>query len=93
MQTSIINIRIDKRIKQEVQAVAHGLGLPLGTIINNYLNELIREKQVLFSIPPVPNDKLQKLLKQIKSKSKNKKSIQKSLDYNQAIAHLDKLCK
>jgi len=45
------------------------------------------------TISSVPNKKLQKLLQQIKSESKNKKSIQKSLDYNQVIVHLDKLNK
>lgn len=87
----MLNIKTDKKIKQEAQKTARELGLPLGTIINAYLKELAREKRVLFSVPPVPNQRLQTLLKKIKSEAKKKRKVMKPLTYQEAIEYLDRL--
>ena len=89
MEKTILNIKTDKKLKEEAQKVAKELGLPLGTIINAYLRELSREKRVVFSVPPVPNYKLQFLLKKIRNEKK-KKSL-KSFEYKEAVKHLDGL--
>ncbi|MEK9174744.1 MAG: type II toxin-antitoxin system RelB/DinJ family antitoxin, partial [Patescibacteria group bacterium] len=65
MEKTLLNVKTDKKLKQEAQKVAQELGLPLGTIINAYLRDLIREKKIIFSSPPTPNKKTQKLLKKI----------------------------
>lgn len=91
MDKTILNIKTDKKLKEEVQKVAKELGLPLGTIINAYLRELSREKRVVFSVFPEPNNNLKKLLKEIRGeKNKNKKSLN-ALNYKEAINHLDNL--
>jgi addiction module RelB/DinJ family antitoxin len=91
MEKTVINIKTDKKLKQEVQEVARELGLPLGTIINAYLRELAREKRVVFSIPPTPNKQLQALLKKVRSEKQNRKDSTKPLSYQEAIEHLDSL--
>ncbi|MBI2625114.1 MAG: type II toxin-antitoxin system RelB/DinJ family antitoxin [Candidatus Nealsonbacteria bacterium] len=45
----MINIRADQDIKSKAQRVAHDLGMPLSTIINAYLRQLIRTKEIHFS--------------------------------------------
>jgi addiction module RelB/DinJ family antitoxin len=60
---TVINIKIDKKLKGDAQRVAGELGLPLGTIVNTYLRDLVREKRVVFSAPPIPNKKTTELLK------------------------------
>ena len=92
MEKTIINIKTDRNLKIEAQKVAGELGLPLGTIINAYLRELIREKKVLFSSPPVPNKKTQKLLKKIDSDIRTGKNSGKPFTYDEATAYLDSLC-
>ncbi len=91
MEKTVLNIKTDKKVKEEAQKVARELGLPLGTIINAYLRELVREKKVVFSVPPVPNQRLQKLLRKIRDEKKERKEKDKSLDYEEALDYLEKL--
>ncbi len=91
MEKTVLNIKTDKKVKEEAQKVARELGLPLGTIINAYLRELAREKKVIFSVPPAPNQHLQKLLRKIRSEKKERKKEAKSLDYKEALDYLEKL--
>jgi len=91
MEKTVLNIKIDKRMKEDAQKVARELSLPLGTIINAYLRELVREKRVVFSIPPAPNRKLQALLKRVRNDSKKKRKHDVHLTYEEAIEYLDKL--
>ncbi len=39
MQT-VISVRIDKRLKESVSAIAESAGLSLGTLINAYLRQV-----------------------------------------------------
>ena len=48
MAKTTINIKADKEIKEKAQKVARDLGMPLSTIINAYLNQFIRTKEVHF---------------------------------------------
>ena len=91
MEKTVLNIKTDKKIKQEAQEVAHDLGLPLGTILNAWLRELIREKRVLFAIPPTPNQRLQKLLKIVEHDKKKKKKSAGPFTYAEAFSYLDTL--
>ena len=43
-----LNIKADRDVKQKAQKVARDLGMPLSTIINAYLNQFIRTKEVHF---------------------------------------------
>lgn len=65
MEKTVINIKIDKKLKKEAQKTAQDLGLPLGTIINAQLRDLVREKRMVFSIPLVPNARTRKRLERI----------------------------
>jgi len=48
MAKTTINIKADKDVKERAQKVARDLGMPLSTIINAYLNQFIRTKEVHF---------------------------------------------
>ena len=63
MKTTLINVRTEKSLKEQATRVAKQIGLPLGTILNNYLRRLIEEPRVVFSAPLVPNKKTALLLK------------------------------
>ena len=91
MEKTLLNVKTDVKLKQEAQKVAQELGLPLGTIINAYLRELIREKRVLFSSPPRPNRKTQKLLKKIEADIRAGKNSSRPFTYDEAIEYLDSL--
>jgi len=65
MHKAVINIKSDVVLKKKASAVAARLGLPLGTIINNYLRQLVRERRVLFEEPLKPNKATAKRLRAI----------------------------
>ena len=88
MEKTLLNVKTDVKLKQEAQRVAQELGLPLGTIINAYLRELIREKKVVFSSPPTPNKKTQKLLKKIDADIRSGRNSKGPFTYKEAIKYL-----
>lgn len=91
MEKTVLNIKTDKKVKEEAQKAAKELGLPLSTIVNAWLRELAREKRVVFSVPPTPNTRLQKLLRKIREEAKGRKKQAKALNYEEAVEHLDSL--
>jgi addiction module RelB/DinJ family antitoxin len=91
MPTSVINIKTDAMLKKEAQEVARDMGLPLGTIINSYLRELVRERRVISSAPLAVNKKTAKLLKEIDSDIKAGKNADGPFTYDEAIEYLNKL--
>lgn len=55
MNTAIINIKTDPKVKSSAQRVADDLGLSLSGVINAYLKQLIRTKTVHYSANPETN--------------------------------------
>lgn len=58
----ILNVKTDEKLKKEAQMVAKDLGLPLGTIVNNFLKSFVAEKRVVFGGQLEPNIQTQKIL-------------------------------
>ena len=50
MNKTVINIKADKEVKEAAQDIARQLGMPLSTIINAYLRQFIRTKEIHFSL-------------------------------------------
>ncbi len=50
MNSAVINIKTDPRVKLEAQKVASGLGLSLSALINGYLKHIIKTETVQFSL-------------------------------------------
>ena len=86
MEKTVLNIKTDKKVKEEAQKAARELGLPLGTIVNAYLRELAREKRVVFSVPPTPNRRMQELLRKMLRSKKSKRDSAGPFTYEQALA-------
>ena len=72
---TVINIKADKRIKEDAQELANELGIPLGTIINAYLRQLIRTREVYFSHIPKMTPELELIVGKSLQDLKNKKNI------------------
>lgn len=50
MNTTVINIKTDLKVKKEAQKITSDLGLSLSGAINGFLKQLIRNKMVLFTL-------------------------------------------
>jgi antitoxin component of RelBE/YafQ-DinJ toxin-antitoxin module len=90
MNTAIINIKTDPNLKNELKTVAKDLGLPIGTIINGYLRELVRERRVVFSAPPALNQRTKRLLQTIDNDIRAGKNVDGPFSPEEAIAYLKK---
>ena len=85
MQTAVINIKADPKLKKEAQRVAMNLGLPLGTVINNYLTQFVQEKRVTFRMPYVLNNKTAKEMRIAVSDYKSGKNISGPFSTTEAL--------
>ena len=64
-----INIKADKKVKEQAQKTARELGMPLSAIVNAYLHQFIRTKTVSFYVPegklnPAAKRRLDRLAKE-----------------------------
>ncbi|HLC49339.1 MAG TPA: hypothetical protein VJI96_03080 [Candidatus Andersenbacteria bacterium] len=50
MAKTTINIKADKDVKVKAQKIAHDLGMPLSTVMNAYLKQFIRTREVHFVV-------------------------------------------
>jgi len=71
----MINIKADKEVKENAQALAKDLGLPLSGIINALLKEFVRNRSVSFSAVPKMTRALENVLGKVENDIKNKKNI------------------
>lgn len=65
MAKTTINIKADREIKEKAQKVARNLGMPLSTIINAYLNQFVRTKEVHFYLEGELKPSVKKRLDQL----------------------------
>ncbi len=64
MKTSMLNIKIDPKVKNEARKVANKLGFSLSAIVNASLKNLIHTKSISYSLPEVPNTILKKAIRE-----------------------------
>ncbi len=46
---TILNIKTDKKLKANAQKVASELGVPLSTVMNAFLKQFVRDKEITFT--------------------------------------------
>ena len=72
---TVINIKTDKDVKQHAQKVAEELGLSLSTVINAYLRQFIRNKEIHLSVAPRMSLELEKYLGDIEKDIAKRKNF------------------
>ena len=85
----IINIKADEEVRDQAKALAAELGIPLSTVVNAYLKEFIRDREVSFSAIPSMTPVLETSIEHAEkdlSKGENVSEAFSSADA--AIAHL-----
>jgi len=89
MNSAVINIKTEIKVKREAQKITSGLGLSLSSAINGFLKQLIRDKTVLFTLNE--NNPSNYLLSSVKeSKSERKSGNFHSFKNNrEAVSFLD----
>ena len=52
MHATVMTIKTDPELKEKASQTARDLGFPLGTLINAFLRQFVRNKAVFFSVEP-----------------------------------------
>jgi addiction module RelB/DinJ family antitoxin len=61
---TVLNIKTDKSLKLQAQKVAEEFGIPLGTIMNAFLRQFIRSKEISLDLSPRPSVYLQRIIEE-----------------------------
>lgn len=88
MDTTML-IKTNKVLKSRAQKLAKEMGLPLGTLVNNYLRNFIIERQALFTAP-MPNKKTIRAIEEARKEYKAGKTPG-PFSAREAIAYLKSL--
>lgn len=72
MKTAVINIKTDAKVKAHAQKVAAELGFSLSSLINGYLRQLVKSKEVHFSLSE--DEPSEYLIKALKESEKDRKA-------------------
>lgn len=72
MNTAVINIKVEPRVKKEAQKVAREMGLSLSALINGLLVEVVKTKMIIFSASdnPIASAELSYILKEARKYDK-----------------------
>ena len=73
MNTAVINIKTNPKVKSEVQKLSRALGISVSALINAYLQEIVRSKKITFSTEEKPNKYLNNANKQAEKDLKKRK--------------------
>ncbi|MEK7635599.1 MAG: DUF6364 family protein [Patescibacteria group bacterium] len=76
---TVINVKTDEDVKKEAKKIAADLGLSLSAIVNAYLKQFVRNKEVYFSTVSKMSPELEKLLGRIEFDIKNNRNISKPI--------------
>ncbi len=92
MAKTLINIKADADVKEKAQKVARELGMPLSTIINAYLGQLIRTKEVYFALEGELRPSAKKRLDRLMKEAREGKNVSHSFSTRKEMdAYLDSL--
>ena len=61
---TMLNIKIDKDIKDEAKKAADALGIPLSTVASALLRQFARDKEIHISLSYRPSDRLLQSIKE-----------------------------
>lgn len=69
------SIKIPKDLKKEAQKTAEEIGVPLSTVINAFLKQFTREKEVTFSTSLKPTPYLEKIIAEVEEDIKHNRNM------------------
>jgi len=87
----VINFKVDSEVKEEAQKLALELGVPLSTIINAQLRELIRTRTLSVSSEPRMTTYLERVIDGVERDRKSGKNVTRTNSIEEALVHLDSL--
>lgn len=59
---TVISVKVDKEIKAQAQEIAKSVGIPLSTLINAYLRQLVTTRKVELYAPEPMTPEMERLI-------------------------------
>lgn len=78
--TTVLNVKIDRQLKQQAQAVAKALGLPVSTLVTASLREIVRNRSITISDPPRLRPEVEAELLEISAEAHAGKNLSPAFD-------------
>jgi len=89
---TVINIKTEKNVKTHAQKLAKEMGFSISAIINAYLKQFLRNKEVYFTITPKMSPELENLLNKVEFDIQRNKNISRIFSSQKEIKkHLTSL--
>lgn len=82
---TVLNVKTDREVKENAKKIAGELGLPLSVIVNAYLKQFIRNKEVYLSVAPSMSPGLEGLLGPIEIDIKHQRNLSPILSSPQEL--------
>ena len=73
--TTVLNVKIDDKLKQEARAAAKALGLPLSTVVSASLKEFVRTRSITISDEPRLRPEVEKELLRLSKNAREGKDL------------------
>jgi antitoxin component of RelBE/YafQ-DinJ toxin-antitoxin module len=92
LDKTIINIKVNKSLKQDAQALADEIGVPLTTVITASLKEFVRSRSLTVSAFPRLKPEIERELGEAIADYKKGKNVSKTFsEPNEITNHLSSL--
>lgn len=72
---TVINIKTDKKVKDEAKKIVEEMGLSLSAVINAQLKQLVREQEMRFSLAPKMTSYLEEIAREAREDYRKKINI------------------
>jgi addiction module RelB/DinJ family antitoxin len=73
--TTVLNIKIDPKLKRQVQEVAKALGLPVSTLVTASLRDIVQRRSITISDEPPLRPEVQEELLRLSKNAREGKDL------------------
>jgi len=77
---AILNIKTDVEVKRKAQKIAKEMGVPLSTIVNAQLKQLISERRMTLRAPLIPNARTRKTIDDARKELRRRRGTSPTFD-------------
>lgn len=78
--TTVLNVKIDDKLKKEAQAAAKAIGLPMSTVVSASLREFVRTRSITISDEPQLRPEVEKELIRLSKNAREGKDLSPAFD-------------
>lgn len=88
MTKTTMSFKIDKALKAQAQQTAQAIGIPLSTLINAYLNDIVATGRVEFTASEQMTSQMERIIEQVEGEIARGEMSGPFATAQEAIAHL-----